>query len=396
VPCGLDPAFGTGGVLVDDLGGDDLINGLAPQPDGGVVVAGSSFNQMMAARYGPDGALDLSFGTSGVARVSRDPTFGSSSASDVALQQDGKVVLAGREFAAVSQSSAFDIAVARLNPDGTRDASFGGGDGAVYLDFQGQQDEAAAVAVDGAGRIVVAGRSSVVLGDSDAVVVRLLPDGGLDPSFGSQGVVVLELRSNFDAASGLALQADGALLVAGSYQSSVLTPWLARLLPDGSRDRRFGRKGLVVPKVSGAWYDVTVQSDGRILTAGQVGGLTVARYLADGRADAGFGAGGMATVQVDPSGFLLGQATAVTVRGDGTILAVGAATATNVSDMAAAALLADGTPDARFGSGGAVVHHDPDGWNSGLQDVATLPDGAALAGGFVGSNSARARFTACG
>src|SRR6266568_595533 len=148
VPCGLDPAFGAGGVLVSDLGGDDYANGLAVRPGGSIVVAGSSYDEMMAAQYGPDGTLDPSFGTAGV----------------------------------------------------------------VYLDLQGQQDEAAAVAVDSAGRIVVAGRSWVVLGNSDAVVVRLPPDGSPDPSFGNQGVVVLNLRTDFDAAYGLALQADGALL----------------------------------------------------------------------------------------------------------------------------------------------------------------------------------------
>src|SRR6266511_1337244 len=342
VPCSLDPAFGAGGVLVSDLGGNDYANGLAVRPGGSIVVAGSSYDEMMAAQYGPDGTLDPSFGTAGVVRISHDPTLGST-ASDVALQQDGKVVLAGREFGAVSGSSLFDIAVARLNPDGTRDTSFGGGDGVVYLDLQGQQDEAAAVAVDSAGRIVVAGRSWVVLGNSDAVVVRLLPDGSPDPSFGNQGVVVLNLRTDFDAAYGLALQADGALLVAGSYQPSVLTLWLARLHADGS-----------------------------------------------------FGAGGVATVKVDPSGFLHGQAMGVAIHADGTILAVGAATATSVSDMAAVALLADGTPDARFGSGGVVLHHDPVGWNSALQDVALLPDGSALAAGYVGYDSALARYTPCG
>jgi len=396
VPCGLDPAFGAGGVLVSDLGGNDYANGLAVRPGGSIVVAGSSYDEMMAAQYGPDGTLDPSFGTAGVVRISHDPTLGST-ASDVALQQDGKVVLAGREFGAVSGSSLFDIAVARLNPDGTRDTSFGGGDGVVYLDLQGQQDEAAAVAVDSAGRIVVAGRSWVVLGNSDAVVVRLLPDGSPDPSFGNQGVVVLNLRTDFDAAYGLALQADGALLVAGSYQPSVLTPWLARLHADGTRDRRFGRKGLVIPKVSGAWYDVTVQADGRIVTAGQLlADLAVARYLPDGKADGSFGAGGVATVKVDPSGFLHGQAMGVAIHADGTILAVGAATATSVSDMAAVALLADGTPDARFGSGGVVLHHDPVGWNSALQDVALLPDSSALAAGYVGYDSALARYTPCG
>src|SRR6266508_3306212 len=293
VPCGLDPAFGAGGVLVSDLGGNDYANGLAVRPGGSIVVAGSSYDEMMAAQYGPDGTLDPSFGTAGV--------------------------------------------------------------------------------------------------------VRLLPDGSPDPSFGNQGVVVLNLRTDFDAAYGLALQADGALLVAGSYQPSVLTPWLARLHADGTRDRRFGRKGLVIPKVSGAWYDVTVQADGRIVTAGQLlADLAVARYLPDGKADGSFGAGGVATVKVDPSGFLHGQAMGVAIHADGTILAVGAATASSVSDMAAVALLADGTPDARFGSGGVVLHHDPVGWNSALQDVALLTDGSALAAGYVGYDSALARYTPCG
>src|SRR6266508_2562764 len=361
VPCGLDPAFGAGGVLVSDLGGNDYANGLAVRPGGSIGVAGSSYDEMMAAQYGPDGTLDPSFGTAGVVRISHDPTLGST-ASDVALQQDGKVVLAGREFGAVSGSSLFDIAVARLNPDGTRDTSFGGGDGVVYLDLQGQQDEAAAVAVDSAGR-----------------------------------VVVLNLRTDFDAAYGLALKADGALLVAGSYQPSVLTPWLARLHADGTRDRRVGRKGLLIQKVSGAGYDVTVQADGRTVTAGQLlADLADARYLPDVKADGSFGAGGVATVKVDPSGFLHGQAMGVAIHADGTILAVGAATATSVSDMAAVALLADGTPDARFGSGGVVLHHDPVGWNSALQDVALLPDGSALAAGYVGYDSALARYTPCG
>ena len=407
VPCGLDPNFptlGAGGVLVSDLGGEDLANGVAIRPGGSVVVAGSSFDEMMAAQYAPDGTLDPGFGTGGVVRI---PTP-SSVAADVALQPDGKVVLAGRAFGAVSKTSLFDIAVARLNPDGTPDASFGGGDGVVHLDLQGQQNEATAVALDSAGRIVVAGRTWIVGGNSDAVVVRLLPDGSLDASFGRRGVVVLDLRSDSDIANGLAVQADGALVVAGSFQPSVLTAWLARLRPDGARDRQFGRMGLVTPSVSGAWFDVTVQRDGRIVTAGQsallslaTGGqafdLTVARYLPDGTADAGFGGpGGMATVRVDPGGALHGQAFGVVVRADGTILAVGAATATNVSDMVAAALLADGTPDARFGSNGVVLHRDPGGSNGALQDVALGSDESALAAGSVGADSALARFTPCG
>jgi uncharacterized delta-60 repeat protein len=399
--CGPDPAFGSGGVLVSGLstGTDEVgARGVAALPDGAAIVAGGA-GVMTAARYLPDGTLDPAFGEfgDGIAVVSHDPVLGSA-AYDVAVQPDGKVVLAGNAFAAVPGSSSFDFAVARLNPDGTRDASFGGGDGAVYLDLQGRHDSAAAVAVDSAGRIVVAGHSESFDGtSSDAVVLRLLPDGSLDPSFGNQGIAVVGLRADRAAAEGLALQADGAILVAGFYDpGSGDNPWLARLRGDGSPDRRFGRKGLVLPSTGSIWYDVTVQPDGRIVTAGEVSlDLAVARYLPNGTADASFGAGGMTTVQVDPSGLLNSQASAVVIHSDGTILAVGAASASGVSDMAAVALLADGTPDARFGSGGVVLQPDPGGFNSALQDVALLPDGSALAAGSSGSFWALARYTAC-
>jgi uncharacterized delta-60 repeat protein len=388
------------GLLVSDLGtGDELARGVAALPGGAALAAGEAGHAMTAARYLPDGTLDPAFGGGdGIAHVSHDPVY-ASAAYDVAVQPDGKVVLAGVAAFAASGSSGYDIAVARLNPDGTRDASFGGGDGAVYLDLQGQHDWAMAVAINGVGRIVVAGHSDPFAGNaSEAVVLRLLPDGSLDPSFGNQGVVVIDLRADQEVAYGLALQADGAILAAGAYGQlgSGGSPWLARLRADGTRDRRFGRKGVVTPSAFGSWYDVTVQPDGRIVTAGEVLlKLTVARYLPNGQTDASFGTGGMTSVQVDPNGFLSGRAAAVATRADGTILAVGDATATNVSDMVAVSLLANGTPDARFGSGGVVYQHDPSGWNSSLQDVALLPDGSALAAGYLGYDWALARYTPC-
>jgi uncharacterized delta-60 repeat protein len=397
VPCGPDTTFGTNGVVVSDLGStDEFANAIAVRPSGSIVVAGSSARAMTAAQYLPDGTLDPSFGLGGIARIFRGD-FPTSSGTDLALQADGKAVLVGSELGVVSDSSRLDILVARLNLDGTRDTSFGGGDGAVYLDFQSQQDAAAAVAIDSAGRIVVAGTSSLFNSDSNAVVVRLLPDGSLDPSFGTQGTVVIDLGTDFDRASGLALQADGALLVVGSYQPSFLVPWLARLLPDGSRDRRFGRKGMVIPRNGGRWYDVAIQPDGRIVTAGEMlGEIAVARYLLNGKADSGFGVNGIATAQVDPTGFLSSRANGMAIHADGRIFVVGDASSTNVSDMAAAAFLPDGSLDARFGSGGTVRQDNPDGWDSALQDVTLLPDGSALGSGHVGFNIALARYTACG
>src|SRR5438046_618184 len=156
-PGDLDTTFGTGGRVVTDFGGSEETPALALQPDGRIVVAGSSvlvfgFNFALA-RYNPDGTLDLSFGQGGRVLTS----FGRSErARSLALQPDGRIVVAG--------SSGFDFALARYNPDGSLDSSFGVG-GKVTTDFSGTgrfEEEAHAVALQPDGKIVVAGTADEV------------------------------------------------------------------------------------------------------------------------------------------------------------------------------------------------------------------------------------------
>src|SRR5207245_5340246 len=154
------------------------------------------------ARYNADGTLDPSFGGGG--RVLTN-FAGRDEASALALQSDGKIVVAGFSGAGGRQ----DFAVARYNPDGSLDPSFGSG-GRVLTDFGGD-DEAAALALQSDGKIVVTGFSFSDAGGSDIALARSNPDGTLDASFGSGGRVL----TDFGLASGLVLQSAGRIVGAG-------------------------------------------------------------------------------------------------------------------------------------------------------------------------------------
>src|SRR5947209_18146229 len=172
-PGDLDATFGTGGRVLTDFGGGAGARALALQADGRIVVAGRSRvavgDDFALARYNPNGSLDPSFGSGG--RVLTD--FGvDDEASALALQSDGKIVVAG-----FSDVVGFGFALARYNPDGSLDPSFGSG-GRVLT---GGVALARGLVLQADGRIVVAGVSAGFAGDSDFALARFNPDGSLDP-----------------------------------------------------------------------------------------------------------------------------------------------------------------------------------------------------------------------
>src|SRR5439155_1103104 len=137
-PGDLDPSFGAGGQVLTDFGGGDGARALALQADGRIVVAGRSCPStcdFALARYNPDGSLDPSFGSGGGVLTE---FAGGGDASALAVQSDGKIVVAALSGGGGRQ----DFALARYNPDGSLDPSFGSG-GRVLTDFGGD-DEAAA------------------------------------------------------------------------------------------------------------------------------------------------------------------------------------------------------------------------------------------------------------
>lgn len=138
-----------------------------------------------------------------------------------------------------------DFALARYNPDGSLDTGFGNNGKVTTKIFDGN-DYAEAVAIQRDGRIVVAGRAAPSSGTMDFAICRYDPDGTLDPSFGNSGKVVIDASfpaGLSDAAPGLAIQPDGKILVTGRNGADRFG--LVRLHNDGSLDTGFGASGKV-------------------------------------------------------------------------------------------------------------------------------------------------------
>jgi uncharacterized delta-60 repeat protein len=223
----LDGSFGSGGKTITDFGALGEAHGLVTDASGKIVAVGGTFSvssagafwgrSFLAARYNADGSLDTSFGGGKVA-TEFDGNASQAVAFGAAVQRDGKIVSVGW---ADSHG-----AVVRQNADGTLDASFADG-GRLILQQPAAGSNLLDVAIDSKGRIVAAGSAS---GESvDFELVRLKPNGDLDPSFGDDGVVLTSFEGqSLDAANGIALQPDGKLVVAGESEDKIA---LARYLP---------------------------------------------------------------------------------------------------------------------------------------------------------------------
>jgi uncharacterized delta-60 repeat protein len=252
---GLDISFGDGGkVITNFIAGPSSANALALQSDGKIVVAGRAGDQFALARYNSDGTLDQNFDSGGLISASFEPGNANtiSLASSLAIQPDGKIVVGGDSFnrnpAAPDYVLDSNVALARYNSDGTLDGTFGAG-GFVVSSF-GNFDRTDAITIQSDGKIIVAGDSnSTGLGlyDYTLTLVRYNPNGTPDETFGAAGRAV-PVSGSFDV-SALALRQDGKIVVAGTY----LSPYpankdfaLTQYNGDGTLNSSFGIAGLGV------------------------------------------------------------------------------------------------------------------------------------------------------
>jgi uncharacterized delta-60 repeat protein len=381
---GVDPTFGTKGRVDVKVGDLSEANAVLAQPDGKVVLAGfaadrlanpdaASNGDFLAIRLNRDGSPDKSFGAAGIVRTRIDPGDGKPSSAHavaLALGPDGSIVLAGQIY---RSGTDYPLAFARLTPTGTLDTSFSG-DGILTLEM-GPNVSVNGVAVQPDGKIVAVGESG-----SGFLVLRLLPNGALDESFGSGGIVSTSVGDPAyrDAAAAVAVLGDGKIVVAGtadfnylSYTPTVTDFALVRYLPDGKTDPTFGSSGIVVtpgPMAEGA-SGLAVAPDGKIIVAGSAGfpsagprypgsaGFHLARYLPSGALDATFGESGTVTTWFEGTKAYaqsLAYAQSVAVEPDGRILVAGTAFPPPPADakFAVAAYEDNGTLDKTFGDGG--------------------------------------------
>ncbi len=314
-----------GCIVTTPLGaGNDEARAVALQADGKIVVAGFSFNganeDFAIVRYNPDLSLDSTFGTGGIVTTAIGP--GNDRALDVAIQGDGKIVVVGSVFT----GSSLDFGVVRYDTNGALDISFGG-TGIVLTPVGPLDDEATSVAIQSDGRIVVAGFSQNGA-DYDIAVVRYDATGGLDVSFDLDGVLTTDFGASSDLAEDVAIQADGKIVVAGYSGNADYDFAVARYLSDGTLDGSFDGDGRVTTPI-GLANDVAramaIQSDGRIVLAGasSSGGsddFALVRYNSDGSLDTTFDGDGKVVTALSTGN---DSAQAVAIQADGKILAAG-------------------------------------------------------------------------
>lgn len=343
-----DASFHSDGKLTTDFGASDGASAVALQPDDKIVVVGYSGGRFAVARYNANGSPDTSFDTDG--RVTTD--FVDGEARDVAVQPDGKIVVAGIE----APNSNDNFVVVRYNADGSLDTSFDG-DGKIKTDFSQDpvnwagQDTAWALALQPDGKILVGGNTWLpgwpTHGTNDFALVRYNEDGSLDggdgdstpgDSFDGDGKVTTDLfGGSSEQALGLALGPDGKIVLAGnSFPAEGDTSdfdnadfALARYNPDGSLDESFDSDGKLRTDFSSASeasdeevWDVAIQPDGKVVAAGGAGfrsrvPYATARYNPDGSLDATFGTGGKGDLSVS------GSRPALALQPDGKLVLAG-------------------------------------------------------------------------
>jgi uncharacterized delta-60 repeat protein len=387
----LDPSFGVSGVVSTAFGGGS--SAMVLQPDGKIVVAGGSVADFVLARYLPDGSLDPSFGASGLVKTDFGDTT-EESAHAVALQPDGKIVVAGYAVNGRTANNQFnyDFAVVRYRTDGSLDPSFGSG-GKVTTDFAQNTDRAAGVAIQSDGRIIVVGDTSFVSASGltaslDFGVVRYMPDGSVDSSFGSGGKLTTDIGGSGDFAHNVVVQTDGKIVVSGSVglpgDSSADHTGVSRYGTDGKLDASFGTSGKVLVRDRQLGEALALQGDGKLLVAGTfsvagVAEFALMRLTAGGSADPGFGTAGLVTTEFSTRG---DAARDIAVQADGKILVAGQTANVTNSDFAVARYGSDGKLDASFGTGGKLVH-DFFGGFDGAESVAVQGDGKVVVSGFA-------------
>jgi uncharacterized delta-60 repeat protein len=360
-PGDLDSSFGMGGFAETAIGSAASARAMALQTDGRIVLAGSAYPGGIAlARYTPDGRLDPTFGGGGLVTGPEGTVLA------VAIQQDGRIVTAGR-----NNDTDYVMSLTRYLPNGAIDSTFGSG-GIVA----GPPGDANAIAIQADGKIVVAGGSPDpdTGSTSEFTLLRFLSGGAPDPDFGSKGAVRTQIGSS-SAARGLALQPDGKIVAGGWGGVNELRMAIARYERDGDLDPTFGSDGVATDPVAGRSAAVTriaLDAQGRIVAAGYTGlRMAVARYEPDGRVDRTFGTNGAATLG---SGGLQG-AGGVALQSDGRIVLVGY----GANVFAVVRYLGDGTLDSTFGESG--ISRSAIGVRSGAEAVAIQPDGRILAAG---------------
>ncbi|MGI8892309.1 MAG: T9SS type A sorting domain-containing protein [Bacteroidia bacterium] len=299
----LDNTFGNGGFVNTTIHNSDMPKAIGIQPNGKIIVAGYYYTgtptspgagmyHKAIVRYNPDGTLDQSFGTGGILTPEVIGPTTHEAISSLLIQPDNKIVVGG--------SAGNQFSLIRFNNDGTPDNSFGTG-GFVLTSI-----EAAAtiytMVLQPDNKIVVAGSTLDSIINVKFALARYNSDGSLDLNFGANGIITTDFgNTNYEVCHSLALQPDNKIIAAG-YFGNILA--VVRYNTNGSLDNNFGNAGIVTDSNLPGAVGVGLQSDGKIVVAGQVVvptydyGYSITRFNTDGIPDSSFGTGSNIIVDI--------------------------------------------------------------------------------------------------
>ncbi len=408
----LDTSFDTDGIQTVSSSGEALSTVI--QTDGKIVV-GTGFNGglfpaaavTIVVRLNTNGSLDTTFDGDG--RASLQPRI--YYPNGLALQTDGKIILAGQYF---PTSVSSDGAVVRLLTNGAFDTSFDG-DGAVRIDLSTGTSAARSVSVQTDGKIMVGG-GAVLTDDEDPLLIRYNSDGTLDTSFDGDGIKIIELTGSISESyfNDIVLQPDGKIVGisdrdAGNPANSVVSSdfFLARINTDGSIDNSFDANGVVKSQWCEDGTELVLQQDGKVIAIGSqdrsdapafVHGICVQRFNADGSVDASLNStppNGKAILSM--YGFTTVEAVAGLPNGKILVAGSGEFGTSSFSQSKLIRLNANGTLDTTFMDEGVYAEQTSNTALTSFYDLKVMNDGSFFVSGeFPPFGAMLVKFTSSG
>ncbi|MEH2461682.1 putative Ig domain-containing protein [Nostoc sp.] len=379
----LDTSFNTTGkVTTDFASNNDYGSSITVQPDGKILVAGDSYNgtnnDFAIVRYNSSGTLDTSFNIT--RKVTTDFASNNDYGYSITVQPDGKILVAGGSYNGINN----DFAIARYNSNGTLDTSFNI-TRKVTTDFGSNNDFGFSITVQPDGKILVAGSSYNGI-NNDFAIVRYNSNGSLDTSFNTTGKVTTDFASDNDFGFSITVQPDGKILVAGGSYNGINNDFaIARYNSNGTLDTSFN----ITRKVTTDFgsnndfgFSITVQPDGKILVAGSSynginNDFAIVRYNSNGSLDTSFNTTGKVTTDFASNN---DSSYSITVQPDGKILVAGESDNGTNYDFAIVRYNSNGTPDSSFNTTGKVTTDFGSNNDSGYS-IKVQPDGKILVAG---------------
>ena len=407
-----DTTFGNNGKVITGFGAsNNKATTVAVQPDGKIIVGGNSYSAKSKSftegdsdnftliRYNSNGTLDNTFGIEGKVITDYYQLFPNQNFDgriiSLKLQNDGKIVVIG-VLSGLNLAGGHTI-LSRYNSDGSLDVGFGA-NGIVFIDYFNINSNQNTLFIQPDGKIIVSDISLIFINPiyfSDFRTHRYNGDGSVDDTFGTDGSTITSFGNGYSSTNCTALQPDGKIIVVGGFTTTngILKIAIARYSPSGVLDTSFDTDGKVLTSLEAGTqsvaYHVSVQTDGKILVAGNTyttaiesTSLFIAKYNSNGSLDTSFDADGFATNNYSAS--YLEQIRSILEQPDGKIVTtyfINYDDNVNFTDYVTRRFNSDATNDASFGTNGKVTTAVANGYN--LANAVTLqPDGKIVVAGY--------------